>query len=119
MKKIVKQKYIFLKSIYERQDRNQDICLHEIAHKLKVYEELEINNYTIIQGNNNFLDLIKNVDLTEFCIMYCPFCHKLQHITTEGCAGVLLLICDECNQIVIEIFPKEEKLISENLSTHM
>ena len=70
---MVKQKYMYLKSIYKKMEGNKDICLHEIDHKLKVYEEIEIYKYTKIKGNNNIIDLIKNVDLTELCIMYCTF----------------------------------------------
>ena len=102
------QKYLFLKHILDLPNNDKNGFLHDIAHKLAEYEELERNNFTIIPGNNNALDLIKSVDLTEYCIMYCSTCKKLQHITTEGCSGVLLFICDECNQIVIEIFPRDE-----------
>ena len=100
---------MFLKYLSELPNNDKDGYLHDIAHKLMEYEELELHKFTIILGNNNALELIKQADLTEFCIIYCPTCLKLQHVTTEGCEGVLLLICDECNQIVTEVFRRTEK----------
>ena len=105
---MVEQIFSSLKQLFELSNNNRNGYLHEIAHKLKEHEELERNKFTILPGNNNALDLVRNVDLTEYCIVYCPTCRKLQHVTTEGCKGVLLLICDECNQIVTELFPMKE-----------
>jgi hypothetical protein len=81
--------------------------VHEINHRLKKLEELEENKYTIIPGNDNFLDLIELADLTEYCKMYCPTCKKIQSITVEGCRDELLFICDECDQIVTEAYRHE------------
>ena len=105
---MVDQIYLSLKQLCELPNNDKYGYLHEIAHKLKEHEELEENKFTIIPGNDFALDLIKSVDLTEYCIVYCPTCKKLQHVTTEGCKGVLLMICDSCNQIVMELFPRIE-----------
>ena len=93
-----------LKQLSDLSEHKLDICIHEIACLLKELEELNKRKYTSIRGYNNFLDLIKNVDVTEYSLMYCPHCRKITHITAEGCEGLILFSCDACNEIVDEMF---------------
>ena len=93
-----------LKQLSELPGRKLDLCLHELACLLREIEELTEKKHTIIPGNNNCLDLIRHVDLTEYCMMYCPHCRKIHHVTAEGCEGLVLFSCDNCNGIIIELF---------------
>ena len=93
-----------LKQLTNLPENKRDVCLHEISNLLVHIEELTENHYTIIPGNNNFLDLIRYLDLTEFSQAYCPTCKKLQQITAEGCDEIVLFTCDSCNEIVAELY---------------
>ena len=84
--------------------QDKDGCIHEINHNLRVLDELEIKKFTTIKGNNNFLDLVKYADLTEYSIMYCPECKRLTHVIIEGCEGALFFKCEDCEEVIIEAF---------------
>ena len=96
-----------LQEVLDMTTSDENGNIHEINHRLKKLDELEKNKYTIIPGNDNFLDLIELADLTEYCKFYCPTCKKIQSVTVEGCRDELLFICDECGQIVTEAYRHE------------
>lgn len=86
---------------------HQDELLLELDSKLKCLDRLNDLSYTKIPGNNNFLDLIKLADLTDFCVLHCPTCKKLQYATAEGCSELIFFVCNECDSIIIDLHRKE------------
>jgi len=86
---------------------HHDEILFELDKKLRMMDRLNKSNYTEDRANNNILDLIKYADLTEFCVLQCPVCNKLQQATAEGCEGLILFICNECDSIMCDIHKKE------------
>ncbi|MCE7741209.1 MAG: hypothetical protein GOP50_02010 [Candidatus Heimdallarchaeota archaeon] len=97
-----------LKKFFSSGDGSLEEYLHDFTNNIHILYVLQKQKFTIVEGNNNILDLIKHADLTEYSIMYCQTCKKLQHVTVEGTEGVLLFTCDECNQIVSEVYQVEE-----------
>lgn len=99
-----------LRDLFSSENSQLEDYLHDITHNLHKLEELEQSHFTVVEGNNSNLDIIRYADLTEYSIMYCQTCKKLQHITVEGCEGVLLFVCDECDQIISEVYRVEEQI---------
>ena len=99
-----------LRNFFSSSDSPLEDYLHDFTNNLHILEELQKKHFTIIEGNDNVLDLIKHADLSEYSMMYCHTCKKLQHVTVQGCEGVLLFLCDECDQIVTEVYKVEEQL---------
>jgi hypothetical protein len=96
-----------IQNLYNILYEHQDELLLELDKRLKILDKLEISAYTEDIANNNYLDLIKLADLTEFSVMYCPECKELQQTRAEGCYGVILLICNECDNIITELHRKD------------
>jgi len=94
----------FLQRIIEKGIYDREGYLHEINHNLHLLDELEKKKYTIIAGNNNVLDLIKYMDVTEYSLAYCPECKDVQQCIIEGCEGLISFKCDNCDEIIFEVF---------------
>lgn len=94
----------FLQNVLEKGIFDDEGYIHEITHNLLVLDELIKKKYTIIRGNDNFLDLIKYVDITEYSLAYCPKCKSVQHCTIEGCDGLISFKCDTCNEVIFDAF---------------
>ncbi|MCG3258035.1 MAG: hypothetical protein KAU62_18145 [Candidatus Heimdallarchaeota archaeon] len=102
----VKKKDIhpFLQNVLEKGIFDNEGYIHEITHNLLVLDELRNKKYTIIGGNDSFLDLIKYVDITEYSLAYCPKCKSVQHCKIEGCDGLISFTCDNCNEVIFDAF---------------
>lgn len=96
-----------IQNLYEIFYDHHDYILLELDRRLKTLDKLEESSYTQDIANNNILDLIKLADLTEFSVLYCPDCKKLQQATAEGCQGIILFICNECDNIITELHRKD------------
>ena len=94
----------YLQRIIQKGISDKNGYLHEINHNLLVLDELESKKYTIIKGNDSFLDLIKYIDITEYSLAYCPKCKRVQHCTIEGCEGLISFTCDNCNEAIFDAF---------------
>ncbi len=103
----IKDFHPFLQRIMERGIFDKEGYLHEINHSLLILDQLENKKYTSIKGNDNFLDLIKFVDITEFNLVYCQNCRTVQQCTIEGCDDAIFVTCDNCNQVIFEAFRKK------------
>lgn len=94
----------FLQNVLEKGIFDDEGYIHEITHNLLVLDELKNKKYTIIGGNNSFLDLIKYIDITEYSLAYCPKCKSVHHCTIEGCDGLISFTCDNCNEVIFDAF---------------
>ncbi len=94
----------FLQNVLEKGIIDDEGYIHEITHNLLVLDELKNKKYTIIMGNDSFLDLIKYVDITEYSLAYCSKCKSVQHCTIEGCDGLIAFTCDNCNEVIFDAF---------------
>ena len=98
----------YLQSIMEKCIFDEEGYIHEINHNLLVLDELINKKYTVIRGNDNFLDLIKYIDITEYSLAYCPNCKSVQHCTIEGCDGLISFTCDNCKGVTFDAFRNKE-----------
>jgi hypothetical protein len=98
-----------LKKFFSSADTPSEDYLHDFTNSMHMVEDLQNKHFTIVEGNDNVLDLIKHADLSEYSLMYCQNCKSLQHTTVQGTDGVLLFICDECDQIITEVYRVEEQ----------
>lgn len=97
----------FIQNLYGILYDSQDVLLLELDKQLKTLDKLNKNSYTEDIANNNILDLVKFADLTEFCVLHCPVCKKLQQATAEGCSGLIFFICNECDSIITDLHRKD------------
>ena len=93
----------FLQNIIEEGIFNNGY-LHEINHILLLFDELEMNKFTITKGNDHFLDLVKYLDVSEFSLAFCPNCDDIQHFTVEGCDQLITITCDNCHEVLLDAF---------------
>ena len=94
----------FLQNIIENGIFDNNGYLHEINHILLLFDELERNKYTVIKGNDHFLDSIKYIDISEFNLVFCPNCNSIQPFTVEGCDELITFTCDKCQEVILDAF---------------
>jgi hypothetical protein len=106
-KKKFKDLHPLIQNLFKILYDHQDELLLELDNRLKILDSLDFHHYTEDIANNNVLDLVKLADLTEFSVVYCPECKKLQQATAEGCNGLIFVICNECDSIITTLHKKE------------